>query len=356
MLLSCLCAEQQPLPPDEAQAASAASPSAKPKRRRKRWRKGHGGTPGGNVVGDDQRTVCHTASQQQASDPWDLSAAVDPSKHGQARQRERSRLRAVLWRNQAAERRAEQVRLKQAREASLDAQLQRAITSLERRDEQLERMGEGMQNQRGQTAAQCAKRRLSGVEQQLAQREIDAARITAQNRPLPSWLQEERNSLQSRRDRLLVQQRLRELDQEANEEVECLAAYPPTPTKDPAEQSPLPPRQVQLGEFGQPQVGFWAQAPPEPDAAGRPSEPAAMELSSAEPQVQPQTAPVQQPVLQPAPYMTPAPMQPGMCMPPVQMPWGMAMYGMPPCMPPCMPMYPWCFPAQMPPFWQQAPM
>ena len=74
--------------------------------------------------------------------PWDLSAAVDPSKHGQARQRERSRLRAVLWRNQAAERRAEQVRLKQAREASLDAQLQRAITSLERRDEQLERMGE----------------------------------------------------------------------------------------------------------------------------------------------------------------------------------------------------------------------
>ena len=67
-----------------------------------------------------------------------------------------------------------------------------------------------------------------------------------------------------------MQQRLREPDQEANEEVECLAAYPPTPTKDPAEQSPLPPREVQLGEFGQPQVGFWAQPPPEPDAAGNP--------------------------------------------------------------------------------------
>jgi len=85
---------------------------------------------------------------------------------------------------------------------------------------------------------------------------------------------------------LLLQQRLRELDQEANEEVECLAAYPPTPTKDPAEQSPLPPREVQLGEFGQPQVGFWAQSPPEPDAAGSPSEPAAMELSSGSPPVQ----------------------------------------------------------------------
>ena len=247
---------QQPLPPDEAQAASAVSPSAKPKRRHKRRRKGLGGTPGGDLAGGDQRTVCHTAGQQQASDPWDLSAAVDPNKHGQARQRERRRLRVALWRNQAAERRAEQVRLKQAHEASLDAQLQCAITSLERRDEQLERMGEGLQNQRGQAAAQRAKRRLSGVEQQLAQREIDAARITAQNRPLPPWLQEERTSLQSRRDRLLLQQRLRELDQEANEEVECLATYPPTPTKDPAEQSPLPPREVQLGEFGQPQVGF----------------------------------------------------------------------------------------------------
>ncbi|GAB4815175.1 hypothetical protein N2152v2_002221, partial [Parachlorella kessleri] len=172
--------EQQALPPDEAVAASAACPSAKPKRRRKRRRKGHGGTPDGNLAGGDQRTVCHTADSKQASDPWDLSA-VDPSKHGQSRQRERQRLRCALWRDQAAERRAEQ---------------------------------------------------------------------------------EERASLQHRRDQLLLQQRLRELDQEVKEEVDCLAAYPPTPTKDPADQSPLPPRQVQLGEFGQPQMPpFWQQAP-----------------------------------------------------------------------------------------------
>ncbi|GAB4819815.1 hypothetical protein N2152v2_006861 [Parachlorella kessleri] len=139
--------------------------------------------------------------------------------------------------------------------------------------------------------------RLSGIEQQLAQREIDAARIAAQNRPLPPWLQEERASLQHRRDQLLLQQRLRELDQEVKEEVDCLAAYPPTPTKDPADQSPLPPRQVQLGEFGQPQVGFWAQPPPEPDTADNPNEPAAMELSAGSP-VAP---PPQQPMLQAAP-------------------------------------------------------
>ena len=134
---------------------------------------------------------------------------------------------------------AVEVRHAEERNAAEARSLHNEMGKAERQLEGLERLEE----QFIRAASHRAQRAQRGATQDLQQCAADIAAIQAQSRPIPTWLKADRKALEQRLAALQAQREELRLRQERREEIAALAAFPPTPVRDP---SFLPQEQPQL--------------------------------------------------------------------------------------------------------------